>query len=584
MRRKPRQPPNHDSNISKQRGGDALPYDHSKEDEIRAQRSPQAPPAAAGGSGPHVHNIRQAPVIDQNSEAQQEIDVDASEEVLHIYRASDTGSESASGQDAGEAAEEDSKPGEKRRPRITVSKANESVEQEQTITFHNGASDPSTSAGQDLHPIQQAVTESSSHSDIAPSFLTEGADEATTVEQPSSSDSVSESIERTESEQQSEQDSTNGIRRRMTSWFSRGDSPPADPPPDPEPVETAAVDPPAKPQSEEFAPEESPPELDATEPAVFSMPRLRFGESAWDAQEPWWSLKNWTKLPLSGAPDDLIIRNGTYAGIAAIGGSVRGTMHRPRAELNDDAFTIHGVEQPGNEEPMYLVAVIADGVGSSEYSSFSSRIYVEAAARWISHKLKALGSCALDRLHDEFATPESKFLIDVADRVRVAYKDPVPQWVREHPNIPPPDTEDKEVQCTLTFAVVDLQTNTDNNVLIGAIGDSPVMQISHGDLDVLHPSVSESQEIYSTATQVAIGATSLELVRATLRPTQPLLLMTDGVGNFLQFRGTTALGKFIASTWHSPIDHFQFIRDISFDIRGADDDRTMIVLWARETE
>lgn len=464
------------------------------------------------------------------------------------------------------------------RPRIAVTKPTEPLRQSAPNTLREEISDAAMDARKETAIDLQTGSESGS----SPNEPSEPENDAGSRNYSSEAQPIDHSPKDVTIDGQAERpDSTDGIRRKLRGWF--GSSRQAEPDPQtPRHLDAEhKQNPDPHPQIEPISsPSEGTSGID--NPHEFSMPRLRFGESAWDANEPWWSHKDWTKLPLSGPPDDLIVRNGTYGRFAAIGGSVRGTMHRPRAELNDDAFTIHGVEHPDFEEPMYLVAVIADGVGSSEYSSFSSRIYVEAAARWISHELKAFGSGALDQLAARLNEPESQFLIDVAEQVRGSYKLPMPDWVRQHPNIPPANTDDNEIQCTLTFAVVDLQTDDHGNVLIGAIGDSPAMQIVDGDLVVLHPKVSENDEIYSTATQVAIGATSLELMKATVQPGSPLILMTDGVGNFLKFRGTTPLGKFIATAWCTPVDHFQFIRDLSFNIRGADDDRTALVLWARE--
>ena len=61
-----------------------------------------------------------------------------------------------------------------------------------------------------------------------------------------------------------------------------------------------------------------------------------------------------------------------------------------------------------------------------------------------------------------------------------------------------------------------------------------------------------------------------------------LVAMSDGVGNFLSANGRqTLLGDYLAEQWSTPVNMSTFINDVSFDLKSADDDRTVIAVWQR---
>jgi len=56
--------------------------------------------------------------------------------------------------------------------------------------------------------------------------------------------------------------------------------------------------------------------------------------------------------------------------------------------------------------------------------------------------------------------------------------------------------------------------------------------------------------------------------------------MSDGVGNFIQNKSVPLrLGQHLAEVWKTPRDIPTLVRDVSFDLRSADDDRTVILCW-----
>jgi hypothetical protein len=61
-----------------------------------------------------------------------------------------------------------------------------------------------------------------------------------------------------------------------------------------------------------------------------------------------------------------------------------------------------------------------------------------------------------------------------------------------------------------------------------------------------------------------------------------LVAMSDGVGNFIRVGGNqTILGNYLADQWSRPVNTATFINDVSFDLKSADDDRTVVAIWQR---
>ena len=300
-------------------------------------------------------------------------------------------------------------------------------------------------------------------------------------------------------------------------------------------------------------------------------------------KQPWWSNRNYRKLPASGPPDDVIVRSGTFGNLALIGGTLRGTKHCPRGEVNDDYFTTTSVCHPDTAEPMYLIAVVCDGMGSAEYSSFGARVLAEATAASLAYIASGLAPLPPRDFVSILRDQAADFLSELSSVVRHAVNNVHADWIRHQPHVPPADVTDRNLQSTLTFSVVEVsKVGEASEALIGFIGDSPALSINHG---VIHNLLEESEGsgVFTTATEGAIGATSLSLISHTITPGSPLVLATDGVANFLTYNGNpTRLGSYIAEHWSQPMPQLAFIRDMDFDFPSADDDRTAVVIWARD--
>ena len=87
--------------------------------------------------------------------------------------------------------------------------------------------------------------------------------------------------------------------------------------------------------------------------------------------------------------------------------------------------------------------------------------------------------------------------------------------------------------------------------------------------------------LWSSSTQGFLGADQMLLVPVEMYPGDGLLLSSDGIGNFLTFNGEpTLLGRDLASLWSAPVPMLDFVRDASFELQSADDDRTAVMIWA----
>lgn len=336
--------------------------------------------------------------------------------------------------------------------------------------------------------------------------------------------------------------------------------------------------------SAEAPPVDEPVRAASAPPLPANAERLILGaEPTTFGKEPWWSSRNYRKLPMSGPPDDLVVRSGTFGNLAAMGCSSRGTKHCPYGEPNDDFFTTSVVNDPEQDEPAYLVAVVCDGMGSAEFSSFSARILAEATAACLANIATHLWPLSLTGFAELFSSDGEKILGEISDVVRGAASLKRPSWLQAQSHIPPTDVSDRHLQSTLTFAIVKIaKIGEASEALIGYVGDSPALSIKSGEIHNLFEDA-QSSGVFSTATDGAIGATSISLIEHTIDAGTALLLATDGVANFLTYeRQPTNLGAYVAEHWSRPLPQMAFIRDMDFDLPSADDDRTALVIWARD--
>ncbi len=286
------------------------------------------------------------------------------------------------------------------------------------------------------------------------------------------------------------------------------------------------------------------------------------------ASTPWW-LTDWWLLDEQGHVGDITCDVGTIGDLAVTGASIRGYRHRLATGRCEDSFSIRAGRT--SEDAAFLVSVIGDGLGSAEYSAFGSR----RATELFSRHLTAALSDAIELNEDVVETAAAESAAKVRSAVLV--------WTADDflaPPVLPSEVESKELETTLTFAVIPAssQENGTRTVFYGYIGDSPIFIL--GAEGWKRVSAANDDEILSTATDALHSCEHFEKGSLKLYDHEVLLLVTDGLGNFLA-SGDQQLpvGKHLADQWRQPVDPSAFVNDLMLNSATVDDDRTAVVCW-----
>jgi hypothetical protein len=328
---------------------------------------------------------------------------------------------------------------------------------------------------------------------------------------------------------------------------------------------------------------DSTPVADDTSPALpdlVPIDDLVVGERTTFNSKPWWTPMKWTRMPEAGTrSNDVHCASGVGSGIAAAACSIRGKRHRQHGEPNEDAFSIGMI--PVDEECEFLVAVVCDGMGSADFSHYGSQRVADLMAVTLRELIDETQVRDIATLDVHLRKHTSKILEKVSNEALNSRPEGLSLFAR---SVPPAGSTAGEIQTTLTFVVVQNLAGSDKppammDAIVGMIGDSPALHITQSGpqpLDVPE----DAQGVFSTATVGAVGASQWQLFRTTVSQDRPLLIATDGVANYLSHQGsTTPLGRYVSRRWIQPLPILEFVRDTSFDLASADDDRTAIMIW-----
>ncbi|WP_026924579.1 protein phosphatase 2C domain-containing protein [Glycomyces arizonensis] len=275
--------------------------------------------------------------------------------------------------------------------------------------------------------------------------------------------------------------------------------------------------------------------------------------SLWGDREPPW-LPDTVGRPARAAeaawkidPDpafpDSILEGGRIGDLDVLACAVRGAKHRFEGTARQDAAIARTAGQ-------WVLAAVADGVGSVPDSQLASEAAVRAFAAELSRRLE----------HGEpnFAKHELGLFKDISIKLR---------------RLGGPRT-------TLTAAAVEAVPNQEGNYRywIGRVGDSPAYAIVGDDLAALFKA--EREDEYATATDAlpseGIGD-SFDAVTGELRPGQALMLVSDGIGDLMI---ADELREYFAREWRSRPGDVDFMRQVQVRRKSFDDDRSAAVLWA----
>ena len=317
---------------------------------------------------------------------------------------------------------------------------------------------------------------------------------------------------------------------------------------------------------------------DATGP----VPLLRIGDASAFGKKPWWDVADYHRLSPNGFASDVACEAGTVGELAISAVSVRGHKHRVDGRENEDSFAIRIAKSQAGEE--YVILVLCDGLSSAKHSAFAARrtssLVADVLRRVISHEaflISRLG-IALEACLQDFVLPELRSWPRPSGELSLA--------AYGYPETPSSDVPLTDLLVTLSIAVVPTTngTNGASEVFLATIGDSPIFVLLRNG-DWLRPSYGEQDEgVLTTATAAFPKTTDAATTQILLYEGDCLCLMSDGVGNFIQNKsGSLRLGQHLAEVWRSPRDIPTLVRDVSFDLRSADDDRTVILCWSDRT-
>ena len=316
------------------------------------------------------------------------------------------------------------------------------------------------------------------------------------------------------------------------------------------------------------------PQDDATKPVT----PLRIGDTSSFGNNSWFSNRNWHQLVADGFGNDIACDAGTVGEIAISAISIRGHKHRVDGLPNEDSFAIRTVKSKADEE--FAILVLCDGLSSAKYSAYAARrtssLVADMVRRVVSDDAFTLDtlSSGLGQCLREFVAPELMSW-------------PKPTTALDLPAYGVPPIESHGIQAsdllvTLTIAIVPTSNGEKgaSDVLLGTIGDSPAYVLLKSG-EWLKPSYGEHDDgVLTTATAAFPKTTDIAITQIILYEGDCLCLMSDGVGNFIQNKsGVLRLGKHLAEVWKTPRDIPTLVRDVSFDLRSADDDRTVILCW-----
>lgn len=284
------------------------------------------------------------------------------------------------------------------------------------------------------------------------------------------------------------------------------------------------------------------------DPVVIGTPST-FGAAAW-----WRS--GWWPLTATGDARDVLSDVGTIGDLAVAAVTSRGHKHRLDGTPCQDAFHLRSADSPSGS---FAVVAVCDGVGSAPQSHLGSQRLSRTITLQLAERLER-GDDDPDRL---LADALASSVAQIAD------------WAASR------GVRMRDLETTLTVALVPAATNATSEAIIAWIGDSPAF-LGRATKWLPLTRTGATEAVASSATRGTLTADPevLEVRRVPLQPGERLLLCSDGIGAFIGDEAANlALGEHLGRTLASPCDLTELVRQTTFDLRSADDDRTLAVIW-----
>jgi protein phosphatase 2C-like protein len=234
---------------------------------------------------------------------------------------------------------------------------------------------------------------------------------------------------------------------------------------------------------------------------------------------------------------DTVIEAGRVGELEVRAASTRGATHRSRGEVRQDAVGVTDLNG------RYVVAAVADGVGSASHAHRGAQLAVRQALAYLAWTLPGVD---LDQVHMIGA-------IEAADR---AVRDAGPK----------PECR----ATTLTVAAVELGwAGQGHRYRAVRVGDSPARVLTGGRFESLFARRGQIDDRLPSPKGQPDG------VRGVLRAGEALVLATGWLGS-----RESPVGAYLAEAWAEPPGPVAYLNQLQFDLRGFDEDRTAVVIWA----
>ena len=319
--------------------------------------------------------------------------------------------------------------------------------------------------------------------------------------------------------------------------------------------------------------EETPNVLDEVSDRNIIKPH-QIGDPSAFRKKNWWDPNvEWCQLSPLGMTSDITCDIGTFGSSAIAAASLRGNKHKLDAKPCQDAFNVQSALDKSGAK--YVVSVLCDGMSSARYSHYGAR------------RTSQVLSDALCRIIENSHIVDIEFVNANIEQVLESCRQMVlPKEIDLFgaSGIDPNDVVDSDFNTTVTFLIAPSGPGESNSkAIVGCIGDSPIF-VLHGAEGVWEQIgvIDSADELVNPATAAFPGSIAIAIDELELHKGDVLVAMSDGVGNFINVRGNqTLLGTYLAKQWSTPVNMATFVNDVSFDMKSADDDRTVIAIWQR---
>lgn len=325
------------------------------------------------------------------------------------------------------------------------------------------------------------------------------------------------------------------------------------------------------PDTQQKSETETKPDEKSIERMIVQPPQI--GEPSSFARHDWWDKdREWCQVSPLGMSSDVVCDIGTFGSVAIAAASLRGHKHKVSGEPCQDAFSLRTTQSLSGQK--YVVAVLCDGMSSAKHSEYGAR-----------RTSQLLASSLAAMVEDQQEITEQRVKSMLPEIFEYCKQNLMPQKRNQFgaSGILPKEVVESDFFTTVTFMIVPANSGEGEilEAIVGSIGDSAVFVLNNSTtLWEEIAAADSSSEILNPATSAFPATFDARISTIFVNKSDLVIATSDGVGNFINVRGNqTSLGTYLAKQWGKPVNLPTFINDVGFDLKSADDDRTVIAIW-----